>query len=301
MKIRLQYIHLRPLYLLAFILFLIPTALFSQEDVILKNIGVTTKVQDRIDYINKYKDMAVSQMKKYKIPASITLAQGCLESNNGKSTLATIGNNHFGIKCHDDWKGDTMLHDDDAPQECFRKYADASESFEDHSKYLCSKRRYASLFSLDIKDYAGWAKGLKACGYATNPSYANELIQIIEDYDLTRFDSGNSDEITVADMTQEEMQSAETEQTQEGILKDAVPMQVSPLYSFSMDRQIYSDNGRPYVVSTEGDTYEGIAKEYHLFNREIYSYNNADKDAKLNAGTLVYLDKMRSKYKKEDK
>jgi hypothetical protein len=102
-------------------------------------------------------------------------------------------------------------------------------------------------------------------------------------------------------MTPEEMQSAETEQAQEGILKDAVPMQVSPLYSFSMDRQIYSDNGRPYIVSTEGDTYEGIAKEYHLFNREIYSYNNVDKDAKLNAGTLVYLDKMRSKYKKEEK
>lgn len=252
------------------------------------------KIQDRVDYINQYNSLAVKQMKKYRIPASITLAQACLESGNGKSTLAVKANNHFGIKCHDDWKGESIKHDDDAPGECFRKYDSPEESFEDHSKYLSAKKRYASLFSLKLTDYKEWAHGLKAAGYATNPNYANELIRIIEDYDLTRYDSGKyTGDISEADMSEEKIASSVTEQEQENISMNAVPMQVSKLYSYSMDRQIYSDDGRAYIFAVEGDTYSSIAAEYHLFNREIYKYNGVDKKSVLQPGTIVYIEKQK--------
>ncbi len=141
-------------------------------------------------YIDQYKDLAISEMLKYDIPASITLAQGLLESGAGMSELARKGNNHFGIKCHD-WTGATTYHDDDEEQECFRSYKDAYESYEDHSKFLTRQSRYRRLFSLKRNDYKGWAKGLKACGYATSPTYANKLIAIIELYKLHRYDSAN--------------------------------------------------------------------------------------------------------------
>lgn len=130
-------------------------------------------------YINQYKDLAIEQMLRYRIPASITLAQGLFESAAGKSVLVLQGNNHFGIKCHN-WAGPTQYHDDDARGECFRVYQDARDSYEDHSKFLARQPRYARLFELNQRDYKSWARGLKQCGYATNPQYANKLIQIIE-------------------------------------------------------------------------------------------------------------------------
>ena len=129
-------------------------------------------------YINQYKDLAIEQMLRYRIPASITLAQGLFESAAGRSDLVRQGNNHFGIKCHN-WTGPTQYHDDDARGECFRVYQDARDSYEDHSKFLARQPRYARLFELSQHDYKGWARGLKACGYATNPQYASKLIQII--------------------------------------------------------------------------------------------------------------------------
>lgn len=140
-------------------------------------------------YIVTYSDMAVEQQNRHGIPASVTLAQGMLESAAGRSTLAVKGNNHFGIKCHSDWTGETMLRNDDAPNECFRCYKSAAESFDDHSRFLLRKR-YAPLFELETTDYAGWARGLSRCGYATDPHYANRLISIIERYALYLFDSG---------------------------------------------------------------------------------------------------------------
>lgn len=148
----------------------------------------------RSRYIEKYKDIAVEQMKRYGIPASITLAQACLESANGTSPLATKANNHFGIKCHE-WKGKTYKHDDDKKGECFRRYADPAESFKDHSLFLTTRARYKGLFSLNREDYKAWAHGLKAAGYATNPQYAQLLIKIIEENGLQRYDRlavGNS-------------------------------------------------------------------------------------------------------------
>ncbi len=139
-------------------------------------------------YIAKYKDIAKREMKKYAVPASITLAQGILESNSGKSRLAVEGNNHFGIKCHDNWKGEKILHDDNKAQECFRKYNNAEESFKDHSQFLAKRKRYAFLFRLPITDYVAWAKGLKKAGYATDPTYPDKLIYIIEKYHLDKLD-----------------------------------------------------------------------------------------------------------------
>ena len=141
-----------------------------------------------LQYIKKYASLAVLEMYKYKIPASITLAQGVLESGNGRSKLASKSNNHFGIKCHTGWKGGRVYHDDDEKGECFRKYKYVESSYKDHSKFLSGRRRYASLFKLRKSDYKGWAKGLKKAGYATDKKYPKKLIKIIEDYKLYEFD-----------------------------------------------------------------------------------------------------------------
>ena len=145
--------------------------------------------EDIYAYIERYKEPAINKMYEYKIPASITIAQGIFESACGMSHLAKDGNNHFGIKCHKEWEGDTILIDDDELQECFRKYATVEESFNDHSLFLKTRPRYSGLFELDVMDYAGWAKGLKAAGYATNPEYANRLIRLIETYHIARLDT----------------------------------------------------------------------------------------------------------------
>jgi len=155
----------------------------------LSNISAQYTEADMRAYVEQYKDVAMEKMKQYKIPASITLAQGIFESACGKSRLATDGNNHFGIKCHTDWEGDTILIDDDELQECFRKYDSVAASYTDHSLFLTTRKRYANLFSLDILDYPGWARTLKADGYATNPQYADRLISLIERFDIARLDT----------------------------------------------------------------------------------------------------------------
>jgi len=141
-----------------------------------------------LQYIKKYAPIAVSEMYKYNVPASITLAQGILESGNGRSQLASKSNNHFGIKCHTGWKGAKVYHDDDEKGECFRKYKYVESSYEDHSQFLSGRRRYASLFALRKTDYKGWSKGLKKAGYATDKNYPKKLIKIIETYELYEFD-----------------------------------------------------------------------------------------------------------------
>lgn len=146
-------------------------------------------------YVQKFAAYAVEEMEKYQIPASITLAQGILETGGGQSRLAQLGNNHFGIKCKENWTGKTMAHTDDAPNECFRVYDDVKQSFEDHSKFLRYRKYYQKLFDLDVKDYKGWAHGLKKAGYATNPKYAYILINYIEKYRLYEFDNTNSKEV----------------------------------------------------------------------------------------------------------
>ena len=148
-----------------------------------------SSVEEKINiYIKKYAPAATKNMRFFKIPASITLAQGILESGYGEGTLAKNANNHFGIKCHKDWKGKSIKHDDDEKNECFRSYKNPLRSYRDHSLFLVDRDRYSSLFKLNRKDYRGWALGLKAAGYATDPKYADKLISLIERFKLTRFD-----------------------------------------------------------------------------------------------------------------
>ena len=148
-----------------------------------------SSVEEKINiYIKKYAPAATKNMRFFKIPASITLAQGILESGYGEGTLAKNANNHFGIKCHKDWKGKSIKHDDDEKNECFRSYKNPLRSYRDHSLFLVDRDRYSSLFKLNRKDYKGWAIGLKAAGYATDPKYADKLISLIERFKLTRFD-----------------------------------------------------------------------------------------------------------------
>ncbi len=281
--------HLKWLIIFIIILNSVFTASYSQES---KQKGVSKKVLERIEYINRYKDLAISQMKEYNIPASITLAQACLESANGKSELAVKSNNHFGIKCHNDWTGATVRHDDDAKNECFRKYSSVLQSYRDHSEYLKTKKRYASLFNLKITDYKGWAKGLKAAGYATNPNYAKELINIIEDYELYKYDHlGYNKGISIAEMKKEKIKFAEKDMELEGLGNKAQILESSPLYTINTNRQLYQEEGRAYIFANEGDTYESIAKEYNLFNREIRRYNRVKRKDIPRPGEKVFLEK----------
>lgn len=214
------------------------------------------------DYIERYAPMAINQMKEYGIPASITLAQGLLESGAGRSTLATQGNNHFGIKCHKEWQGDTMLRDDDAPDECFRVYKSAAESFRDHSLFL-TRKRYAPLFELDPADYASWARTLRKCGYATDPNYADRLITIIERYALYTYDTDRS-----------------------GHPHEVAEFIISTLAD---THPVRKTRGVHYVIAAPGDTYGKIAKEFNINKKSILAYNDMVRDGEIRAWQEVYL------------
>ncbi len=226
----------------------------------------------RQEYISKYADIAIRQMKQYGVPASIILAQGMLESDNGNSSLATKANNHFGIKCHKDWTGPTMYHDDDRKDECFRKYKNSEGSYMDHSLFLRGGRRYATLFDLEPTDYKGWAHGLKKAGYATNPKYAEMLIKIIEDNELHKFDKG----VTIA---------VESPRKGTGQLVD--------VDGFTIDiyktRSVYIRNRIKYIIVKEGDTFESLTKELSLMPWQLHKYNDLTKDSTLRVGQEIYI------------
>ena len=234
----------------------------------------------KLDYIDKYSDIAIKEMKRTGVPASITLAQGILESNAGQSVLATKGNNHFGIKCHNDWKGKTMKMDDNAPKECFRVYPNAEASFRDHSDFLRSRDRYKSLFELKQTDYKGWARGLKKAGYATDPGYADKLITLIEDYELYRFDKG----VKVSVKPPLEIEEPKVVQ-----LEPRPGMKYQESVTFSTARKVYSQNGVPFVYSEAGETYAPIAASNGLFLKELLKFNDHEQELALEPGTMVYL------------
>lgn len=213
------------------------------------------------DYIKKYKDIAIEQMEKFHIPASITLAQGLVESGAGTSTLARYSNNHFGIKCGKSWEGRTVRHDDDARNECFRAYKKTKDSYEDHSKFLRTGLRYAFLFRLDPKDYKGWARGLKRAGYATDPTYANRLIKIIEIYKLYRYDNKGA------------------KYEHQWLLENPHP------------HQPYLSNDLLYVIARQGDTWKDISKEFDISHKKLIKYNDLYKEYILQPGDIVYLEK----------
>lgn len=234
----------------------------------------------KLDYIDKYSDLAIKEMKRTGVPASITLAQGILESNAGQSVLAMKGNNHFGIKCHNDWRGKTMKMDDNAPKECFRVYPNAEASFRDHSDFLRSRDRYKSLFELKQTDYKGWARGLKKAGYATDPGYADKLITLIEDYELYRFDKG----VKVSVKPPLEIEEPKVVQ-----LEPRPGMKYQESVTFSTARKVFSQNGVPFVYAEAGETYASIAASNGLFLKELLKFNDYEQEVALEPGTMVYL------------
>lgn len=223
-------------------------------------------------YINQYKDLAIREMLQYRIPASITLAQAVFESGAGRSRLAMLGNNHFGIKCHD-WTGRTIAEDDDALGECFRAYDHPLQSFEDHSKFLVNSSRYRRLFSLSMEDYRGWAHGLKACGYATNPRYANKLIELIELYKLYVYDGATSYDHAMVEYSGNQ----------------TVVNQAKPLHPIAIFNKNY------YIRARRGDTFKLIGEEIGVSYRKIAKYNERDKDDTLTEGEIIFLKKKRKK------
>ena len=227
-------------------------------------------------YVKKYADMAVKEMIRSGVPASITLAQGMLESGNGQSRLAVQGNNHFGIKCHKGWEGKSMRQDDDARNECFRVYPSVADSYKDHSDFLRYRDRYKFLFDLERTDYKGWAYGLKKAGYATDPNYPAKLIKYIEDYNLSRFDVLQKAEEVEVPLSPHRIEAPVVAMSNEE-------------FHFPLTRELFSKNGVPFVYSLEGETYKSIAKYYHLFHREILGFNDLKKDQPLLPGTVVYL------------
>ncbi|WP_062125368.1 glucosaminidase domain-containing protein [Geofilum rubicundum] len=230
----------------------------------------------RQQYIDTYKDWAISSMNVTGIPASITLAQGILESASGNSTLAKRDNNHFGIKCHSDWTGKRVYHHDDARNECFRKYNSALESFQDHSEFLTTRSRYAALFELATTDYKGWAHGLRKAGYATNPQYAQLLIRIIEEEELYQYDQNISPRARKSNRELERR-------------KDAGGLVINPYET----RPVKYNNGVKYVELQEGDTFESLARMFNLKAWELPHYNDLPPNTRLDKYRLLYVESKR--------
>ncbi|MBO4673820.1 MAG: glucosaminidase domain-containing protein [Bacteroidaceae bacterium] len=220
-------------------------------------------------YIDKYKDAAIEQMRRYHIPASITLAQALLESGAGSSYLATHANNHFGIKVSTGWNGPYVKRDDDQKNERFRKYKNVADSYEDHSQFLL-KDRYKKLFDLDPQDYKAWARGLKACGYATSPTYANRLITIIETYELDDYDE---DRVGLRKRKKKEE-----------------PVIVAPTR-----HSVMTVNGIQCIQMRNGDTWDALAKELKIAKKKLLKFNEVDEDFTPPAGMNIFLDKKAKK------
>ena len=228
------------------------------------------------EYISKYKDLAIQQQQQYKIPASITLAQGLLESAAGNSRLARKGNNHFGIKCKPEWRGGRIYHDDDEKNECFRTYKSAEDSYTDHSKFLAERKYYVSLFSLDIHDYKGWAHGLQKCGYATDKSYGEKLVRIIETYELYKYDRAKP---VVHKHIDDDIYE---------IKLNADRTKDHPEVT-NWRRRIHEINGIHCITAQTNDSYEIIAYDTRMKLKKLLKYNEVTKDHELRKGDLVFL------------
>lgn len=261
-------------------------------------------------YIEQWKATALDQQKQYGIPASITLAQGLLESGAGQSDLATQANNHFGIKCHSDWQGKTFRKDDDKRDECFRSYAKAEDSYRDHSLFL-KRKRYEVLFTYNINDYKAWANGLKTCGYATDPNYPKKLIQIIETYGLNDLkadkkpgNTGKSKDTGKSQNTGTSTKSDHSSQQNTAIVQpvpgsstDTVQwtpslMRTNRLYA---DRAYGKTNGRRFIVAQEGDTWGSIAYLLGMEEKTLRRINEASDKQQLRGGDRIYMFPKRKK------
>ncbi len=252
------------------------------------------------EYIVKYKLIAIYEMLEYKIPASITLAQGILESGSGNSRLAKKANNHFGIKCHSDWKGKKVYHDDDEKHECFRKYPQAEDSYRDHSLFLSKKKRYASLFDLKMTNYKGWAKGLKKAGYATNPKYPKRLIDLIERYHLDKYDKVSKKdfekmiEAALADPGNKSIIPEKYYKKHKTPPPPAVTATQKPVIHGGYHQTMYLNRVK-YIIARKGDTPEKIAAEFDIWMKQFYKFNDLKEGDQLKEGMIVYLQPKRRK------
>lgn len=267
------------------------------------------------EYIQTYKDIAMREMREHKIPASITLAQGLLESGAGNSALAREAKNHFGIKCHKGWTGKTYTMDDDEKDECFRKYKKAEDSYRDHSEFLTSRPRYADLFKLDIMDYEGWAKGLKAAGYATSPTYATALINRIKMNKLYLYDQLAMGQITEKQfkklMNGEEEVTSKKGEGKKGetkkvlVVSTELELAYSPvdrsafeLVDMTADKRfIYENNHVRFVYAKEGETLESLSKEFSIKQKKLCKYNliTRPEEVIFHNGDVVYLEQLRKR------
>lgn len=238
---------------------------------LLSLVGFSQRVYTRQEYIEMFRELAVAEMQRTGVPASITLAQGCLESGNGNSELSRKSNNHFGIKCKNTWNGKRVYHDDDERGECFRKYNSVKESFIDHSNFLSASPRYSALFTLDITDYKGWAHGLKRAGYATNPRYAEELIRIVEENQLYMYDQV-------------------TDPAHLGRFNHSVPESNHPLINPYQTRKIVLRNDLKTIVVRAGDTMESLAREFDLKPWQMYQYNDYSYGRQPVENEILYLE-----------
>jgi len=268
-------------WLLGIMLVLSVSAILAQEKITVE------------EYIMTYKETAIDKMEAYGIPASITLAQGILESGSGNSELARKANNHFGIKCHKGWTGKTFHTDDDAKDECFRKYKSPDESYRDHSLFLTTRDRYADLFKLKLTDYKGWARGLKKAGYATNPKYPQLLIRIIEENMLFEFDRGNT---------------ANYLASTNPLSPPAIPLDDQPIAEietidyelieiWETGRKVYINNGVKFIWAEPGDSFYDIAADFEIYSWQLPKYNELHKKASLQNGQMVYIEKKKKKNK----
>lgn len=263
------------------------------------------------EYIETYKDIAMKEMKDHKIPASITLAQGIIESGAGNSALAREAKNHFGIKCHKGWTGKTYTMDDDAKDECFRKYKRAEDSYRDHSDFLTSRSRYADLFKLDIMDYEGWAKGLKAAGYATSPTYATALINRIRMNKLYLYDQLAMGLISEKEL-KKQMKSGDVpasgaptaSSTELELAFTPTDRSLYELVDMTEDKRfIYENNHVRFVYAKEGETPETLAKAFGIRKKKLCKYNLITRPEEMvfHQGDVVYLEQLRKRNRKVKK
>ncbi len=252
--------------------------------------------QTREEYVEKYKAIAIAHMERYGIPASITMAQGILESDSGNSRLSRSSNNHFGIKCKKSWTGDKVYYDDDAKGECFRAYPSVEASYQDHADFLDQSPRYDSLFAYNSDDYRSWARGLKAAGYATAPDYAERLVKIIESMKLYLLDKENGNKIYVAAKSATANTEAWWESniatSDEQINPNAFRVTVNSHKGYG----VYRTNQTFYVVAKEGDTFESVGEVFDISAKMLRKFNDVAKDGKLSKGDVVYIERKKTQW-----
>jgi LysM repeat protein len=255
-------------------------------------------------YISQYKQLAIEEMIRTGVPAAITLAQGILESNAGQCQLTQESNNHFGIKCKEDWQGEVVYHDDDEKDECFRRYNSAEDSYRDHSDFLKNRPNYASLFDLDVTDYKDWAYGLKKAGYATNPVYAQSLITTIEKYDLEQYTDvalNQTNQLNVASSNIQQQQNIEFSNASFVQAQDALQNKVS--YSAEILKHpvntVFRINQANVLLAKEGSSLFAIASQYNIPYKKLLEYNDLDNIDILQQTTLIYLEKKQKRGDKE--